>query len=493
MEHLDRENMANVEKQENIEAESLIKRKKKKKLGGIKTMPFILANEICDRFANTGFHANMITYLTQELNLPLVKAANTLTNFNGAANFAPLFGALISDSFAGRFSTIMAGSIIYELGLISLTISAVQPRFHPPKCPTQENCKEASTLQIWVLYICLLLTSLGSGCIRPCVVTFAADQIDMTKSGVAARSWNLFNWYYFSMGMATLAALTLVVYIQDNVGWGWGLAIPTIAMALSILAFWWVHLFTIESNLRVVPWLDWLNYEEEERSSTSRPSSLFLPHLHTREASPFNKLAQWIDHLSHSFQFPPASLAIFGVISLLIGLVLYERLFVPCARRFTRNPSGITYLQRIGIGLVINILATVVAAVVEIKRKAVAAEHNLLDDPKATIPHEKHCCSSLWIAISAGDYVGTLMVSLVHKYSGKKSNWLPDRNLNREDWKTTTGLLLPPNWLYTYKTLEEVSEICEEVEELDGDKIPSMILDSRNGHGEVELGRNELA
>ena len=59
----------------------------------------------------------------------------------------------------------------------------------------------------------------------------------MTKSGVAARSWNLFNWYYFSMGMATLAALTLVVYIQDNVGWGWGLAIPTIATALSILAF----------------------------------------------------------------------------------------------------------------------------------------------------------------------------------------------------------------------------------------------------------------
>ena len=42
------------------------------------------ANEICDRFANTGYHANMITYLTQELNLPLVKAANTLTNFNVA-------------------------------------------------------------------------------------------------------------------------------------------------------------------------------------------------------------------------------------------------------------------------------------------------------------------------------------------------------------------------------------------------------------------------
>lgn len=39
------------------------------------------------------------------------------------------------------------------------------------------------------------------------------------------------------MGMATLTALTVVVYIQDNVGWGWGFGLPTIAMALSVVAF----------------------------------------------------------------------------------------------------------------------------------------------------------------------------------------------------------------------------------------------------------------
>lgn len=39
------------------------------------------------------------------------------------------------------------------------------------------------------------------------------------------------------MSMATLSALTIVVYIQDNVGWGWGLGLPTIAMALSIIVF----------------------------------------------------------------------------------------------------------------------------------------------------------------------------------------------------------------------------------------------------------------
>ena len=47
--------------------------------------------------------------------MPLVQASNTITIYNGTANFMPLFGALIADSFAGRFWTIMAGSIIYEL------------------------------------------------------------------------------------------------------------------------------------------------------------------------------------------------------------------------------------------------------------------------------------------------------------------------------------------------------------------------------------------
>ena len=91
-------------------------------------------------------------------------------------------------------------------------------------------------------------------------------------------------------------------------------------------------------------------------------------------------------HLSHSFQIPPASMSIFSNITMLIGLVLYERLFVPFARQFTGNPSGITCLQRMGVGYVVNILATIVASFVEIKRKAVASDHNLLDDPNAIIP-----------------------------------------------------------------------------------------------------------
>ena len=66
-----------------------------------------------------------------------------------------------------------------------------------------------------------------------------------------------------------------------------------------------------------------------------------------------------------------------------------------------------------------------------------------------------------WIAIAMVNYVGTLMVSLVHKYSGMKSNWLPNRNLNRgrlECYYWLVSCIQVMNlvyyvicsWLYTY-------------------------------------------
>lgn len=121
--------------------------------------------------------------------------------------------------------------------MIAITISATLPQLRPPPCPSQENCQEASSLQLGILYMALLLTSLGTGGIRPCVFTFAADQFDMSRAKTESRSWNFFNWYYFCMGMASLLALTVVVYIQDNVSWSWGLGIPTIAMGLSLVVF----------------------------------------------------------------------------------------------------------------------------------------------------------------------------------------------------------------------------------------------------------------
>ncbi|GFP83810.1 protein nrt1/ ptr family 3.1 [Phtheirospermum japonicum] len=573
---------------------------KQKQLGGVRTMPFILANEVCDRFAGSGFHANMITYLTQVLNLPLVKASNTISNFGGTSSFTPLIGAFVADSFLGRFWTIIIGSIIYVL-------------LRPPPCPTQENCQEASNSQLWVLYVALLLTSLGTGGIRPCVVTFAADQFDMSRSKTESRSWNFFNWYYFCMAVASLLALTVVVYVQDNIGWAWGLGIPTIAMGLSLVAFiLGAHLYKkikpggspfvrvaqvivaalrkrkvvklddhsaslyenreldagISVNGRLLhsnqfKWLDRAAVvtDSDDTRETKEPNLWKLATVHRVEElktiirmlpiwaasilsvasqshlSTFTiQQARSMDrHLSPSFQIPPATMSVFTTLTVLTALPLYERLFVPFSRLFTKSPTGITCLQRMGIGFSINIFATITSALIEIKRKGVATDHDLLDQPASIIPISvfwlvpQYCLHGLaevfmavghleflydqspesmrstaaalyWIAIAMGNYISTLMVSLVHKYTGKTRNWLPDRNLNRGELENYYWLVTGVQvvnllyyvicaWFYKYKPLQEIIEKGDEDVEC-ADNTTKPLLGDDKGCKEVEMVRN---
>jgi peptide/histidine transporter 3/4 len=202
------------------------------------------ANEVCDRFATAGFNANMITYLTQQLHLPLVEASNLLTNFMGTAAFTPVFGAIIADSYAGRYWTIACGGVLYQLGMLGLVLSALIPSLRPATCintataSTATSCQRANSGQLAVLYVSLLFTALGSGGIRPCVVAFGADQFGVGgRRPGGEQKWSFFNFYFFTMGLAVLLALTVVVYIQENVGWGWGFGIPAIAMFVSVLSF----------------------------------------------------------------------------------------------------------------------------------------------------------------------------------------------------------------------------------------------------------------
>lgn len=91
-------------------------------------------------------------------------------------------------------------AIIYQIGMISLTMSAILPQLRPPPCKGEEVCQEASTGQLAILYVSLLLSALGSGGIRPCVVAFGADQFDESDPNQKTRTWTYFNWYYFVMG-----------------------------------------------------------------------------------------------------------------------------------------------------------------------------------------------------------------------------------------------------------------------------------------------------
>ncbi|KAA8529180.1 hypothetical protein F0562_034021 [Nyssa sinensis] len=513
--------------------------------GGLITMPFIFANEVCEKLAVVGFGTNMLSYLTTQLHMPLTQAANTLTNFNGTASLTPLLGAFIADAFAGRFWTITVASIIYQIGMTSLTLSAILPQLRPPPCRGDQVCQEPNSGQLAILYISLLLAALGAGGIRPCVVAFGADQFDETDPKQKTKTWKFFNWYYFCMGASMLVAVTVIVYIQDNIGWGWGLGVPTIAMAFSIIAFIigyplyrnmdpagspFTRLLQVcvaafrKRNLSMVSDPKLLYENEELDASISVAGKLFhtthmkfldkaaivtdgdnlksssIPNLwrlntvhrveelksvirmgpiwaagiilitaYAQQNTFSLQQAKTMDrHLTNSFQIPAGSMSVFTMSSMLITIIFYDRIFVPLIRRFTGLDRGISFLHRMAIGFVISILATLVAGFTEVKRKHAALAYGLINKPHETIPisvfwlvpqYTLHgmaeafmsighleffydqapesmrstATAFFWMAISAGSYFSTILVSIVHKFSAGPggSNWLPDDNLNK--------------------------------------------------------------
>ncbi|XP_043708337.1 protein NRT1/ PTR FAMILY 5.10-like isoform X7 [Telopea speciosissima] len=102
----------------------------------------------------------------------------------------------------------------------------------------------------------------------------------------------------------------------------------------------------------------------------------------------FTKQATTMDRKigSSGFQIPPASLQTFISLSIVLFMPFYDRVLVPIARDFTKKPSGITMLQRIGTGIVLSMIAMVVAALVERERLQIAIEAKIVNIPEATVP-----------------------------------------------------------------------------------------------------------
>lgn len=171
-------------------------------------------------------------------------------------------------------------------------------------------------------------------------------------------------------------------------------------------------------------------------------------------------------HMGPHFKIPAASLSMVDTICVIILVPVYDKLIVPLARKFTGNERGFTQLTRMGIGLVVSIIAMLVAGIVEVIRLHVVARDNLYDS-KDYVPMSifwqvpqyliiavaevftfigqlefyydqapdamRSMCSALSLTTSAiGNYLSTLLVTVVTDITTRdgKLGWIPD-NLNR--------------------------------------------------------------
>ncbi|GMP77554.1 hypothetical protein CsSME_00033799 [Camellia sinensis var. sinensis] len=91
----------------------------------------------------------------------------------------------------------------------------------------------------------------------------------------------------------------------------------------------------------------------------------------------FVKQATTLHRNFGTIKIPSASLGAFVTLSMLISIILYDRLFIKIVRKWTKNPRGVTLLQRMGIGLVLQIIIMIIASFTERYRLRVARQHGL--------------------------------------------------------------------------------------------------------------------
>ncbi|XP_043712537.1 protein NRT1/ PTR FAMILY 4.5-like [Telopea speciosissima] len=163
------------------------------------------------------------------------------------------------------------------------------------------------------------------------------------------------------------------------------------------------------------------------------------------------------------FQVPGPSLPVIPLVFMSLLVPMYDRIFVPLARKLTGIPTGIRHLQRIGVGLVLSAISMGVAGIIETRRKSVAMEHNMVDstDPlpisvfwlsfqyaifggadlftfvglleffyaESPVGMKSLSTAISWCSIAFGYFLSSLVVGFVNNVSG---GWLANNNLNRD-------------------------------------------------------------
>lgn len=205
------------------------------------------------------------------------------------------------------------------------------------------------------------------------------------------------------------------------------------------------------------------------------------------------------------FKVPGPSLPVIPLLFILVLIPLYDRVLVPIARRITGIPTGIRYLQRIGVGLVLSAISMAIAGVVETRRKSVAIEHNMVDSTKplpisvfwlgfqyvifgaadlftlvglleffyaeSSAGMKSLSTAISWCSLAFGYFMSSVVVEVVNKASG---GWLASNNLNRDQlnyfyWLLAVlsmvnfGVYLVCASWYRYKKVElKQVESCDE-------------------------------
>ncbi len=184
-------------------------------------IPFIIGNEACERFSFYGMRNILVQFLVSSVILAYVPEADregaakhVFHSFVIGVYFFPLLGGWLADRYLGKYNTVLWFSLVYCAGHACLAMF------------------EASKTGF---YTGLFLIALGSGGIKPLVVSFCGDQFNQSNKHLAKV---VFDAFYWTINFGSFFASLLMPLFLRNFGPAIAFGIPGALMFIATLIFW---------------------------------------------------------------------------------------------------------------------------------------------------------------------------------------------------------------------------------------------------------------
>lgn len=193
------------------------------------SVKYLVWNEFCERFSFYGMKTILALFLLERVRLSETQATEVVHLFIVACYATPLLGALLSDCYLGKYSTILHLSLVYSIGNWVMAFAAF---------PT---ASETSMFPLWCTMLALGLIAFGTGGIKPCVSAFGGDQIEWSMPDGEAKDRlrrKFFSLFYFAINAGSFISTILTPLLREDMSYTTAFAVPAALMMMAVFIFW---------------------------------------------------------------------------------------------------------------------------------------------------------------------------------------------------------------------------------------------------------------
>lgn len=158
--------------------------------------------------------------------------------FAALCYLTPILGALIADSWLGKFKTIISLSIVYTIGQVVIAVSSINDLTDH----NHDGTPDSLPVHVALSMIGLILIAFGTGGIKPCVSAFGGDQFE---EGQEKQRNQFFSIFYLAINAGSLIStiVTPILRVQEcgihsqQACYPLAFGVPAALMAVSLIVF----------------------------------------------------------------------------------------------------------------------------------------------------------------------------------------------------------------------------------------------------------------